>query len=30
MNEIEPNDIQMTDATGSSSDHVKVKIFKKR
>lgn len=30
MNEIEPNDIGMTDATGSSSDHVKVKISKKR
>jgi anaerobic selenocysteine-containing dehydrogenase len=30
MNEIEPNDIWMTDATGSSSDHVKVKISKKR
>jgi phenylacetyl-CoA:acceptor oxidoreductase len=30
MNEIEPNDIRMTDATGSSSDHVKVRISKKR
>ncbi len=30
MNEIEPNEIRMTDATGSSSDHVKVKISKKR
>jgi phenylacetyl-CoA:acceptor oxidoreductase len=30
MNEIEPNDVWMTDATGSSSDHVKVRISKKR
>jgi phenylacetyl-CoA:acceptor oxidoreductase len=30
MNEIEPNDIWMTDATGSGSDHVKVRISKKR
>jgi phenylacetyl-CoA:acceptor oxidoreductase len=30
MNEIESNDIRMTDATGSSSDHVKVRISKKR
>lgn len=30
MNEIQPNDIRMTDATGSSSDHVKVRISKKR
>jgi phenylacetyl-CoA:acceptor oxidoreductase len=29
MNEIEPNDIQMTDATGSASDHVRVKISKR-
>ena len=30
MNELEPGNVEMTDATGSSSDQIKVKISKKR